>query len=255
MSLVPAKIQKWLRAEIFPQRIILSGDRGALDVAMEIASALQNCPREKIEKGIHSDTILFRDLGKSFKIDWSDAAKKDDQSENENVRGMIRWAHQKPSEGKYRIVILENFERVSNVAPHAMLKLIEEPPTNAIFLFTTRNHHQLLDMILSRMTVVRLAQEEQDFEIADEIRNFLESKNLLQKFQHIEEMYKQSQGSKEKKMDRSVFYKFLEQAIQYARFFEKCQKYLDLLLETHQGISQNINPRFALERLAVKITP
>ncbi|MCF7905582.1 hypothetical protein K9L63_00085 [Candidatus Gracilibacteria bacterium] len=252
--LIPSKIQKWLRADAFPQRVILSGDKSALDMAIEVASQLQDFPREKIEKGIHSDTILFRDTGKSFKIDWSDTAKKEGQGEYENVRGMIRWAHQKPTEGTYRIIILENLERVSHVAPHALLKLIEEPPARSVFLFTTRNHHQLLDTILSRMTVVRLAQEHRDFEVSDEIREFLDHTDLIRKFQLIEDLQKKSKDNEDKKINRTVFYDFLERTIQHARLFDQHRKHLDLLFETHQSISQNINPRFALERLAVKIT-
>jgi len=252
--MIPKNIQKWLQADIFPQRVLLSGGKNALETALKIASQLQNCSQEKIEKGIHSDILVFKDTGKSFKIDWSDTAKKDGQGEYENVRGMIRWAYQKPNEGKYRIIILENLERFSNVAPHALLKLIEEPPVRTVFLFTTRNHHQLLDTILSRLTVVRLAQENGDFEISDEICEFLDKKNLIQKFQLIENLQKKSKENEDKKMDRTVFYKFLEEVVQHARFFEQHRQHLNLLLETHTAISQNINPRFALERLAVKIT-
>jgi len=244
--MIPQQIDKWIASEVFPQRVLLSGGAEAMEIALETASQLQEVSREKIEKGIHLDTIVFRDKGKSFKINWSDRAKKDDQGEYENVLGIIRWAHQKPNEGKYRIVILENFERLSNVAPHALLKLIEEPPANAIFLFTTRNHHQLLDTIISRMTVIRLPREESDFEISEEIQSFFDSKNLIGKFQ--------TKDNKNKKIDRSVFFEFLETCILHARFFDKYRKFLPILFETYQAISQNQNTRFTLERLAVKIT-
>ncbi len=252
--MIPQQIDKWIASEVFPQRVILSGGPEALDIALETASQLQGASRKKIEKGIHLDTLVFKDKGKSFKIAWSDAAKKDDQGEYENVRGMIRWAHQKPNEGKYRIIILENFERVSRDAPHALLKLIEEPPTSAVFLFTTKNHHQLLDTIISRMTVIRLPKEERDFEISEEIQSFFNSKNLIGKFQTIDALDKQSKDNKNKKIDRSVFFEFLENCILHARFFEQYRKFLPILFETHQAISKNQNTRLTLERLAVKIT-
>jgi DNA polymerase III delta prime subunit len=254
MSQIPLSVQKWIQAETFPQRVLFSGGSNSFDTVLEIASALQGVPKEIIEKGIHSDTIIFRDTGKSFKIDWSNIAKKEEQGEFENVRGLIRWSHQKPSEGTYRIALLENFERVSRDAPHALLKLIEEPPIKTIFLFTTRNHHQLLDTILSRMTIVRLGRETEDFEIRDEIRNFFESQNLIKKFQYIEELNNQSKIGKNSKIERSVFFEFLEEMIRHARFFEKYQLYTELLFETHQAITQNVNPRFALERMAIKMT-
>ncbi len=248
------QINKWITNEAFPQRVLLSGGPDAIEIALQTASQLQGVSREKIEKGIHLDTLVFRDKGSSFKIDWSDAAKKDDQGEYENVRGMIRWAHQKPSEGRYRIIVLENFERISRDAPHALLKLIEEPPLKALFLFTTKNHHQVLDTIISRMTVVRLPRESADFEISQEIQSFFDSKNLITKFQTIDALDKESKDNKNKKIDRTVFLKFLENCILHARFFDQYRKFLPILFETYQAISQNQNTRFTLERLAVKIT-
>lgn len=249
-----SQINKWLASDVFPQRVLISGGSDAIEIAIETASQLQGTNREKLEKGIHLDTMIFRDKGKSFKIDWSDAAKKDDQGEYENVRGMIKWAHQKPSEGRYRIIVLENFERVSRDAPHAMLKLIEEPPTNVVFLFTTKNHHQLLDTIISRMTVIRLPRENGDFEISEEIQSFFDSKSLIGKFQIIDALDKESKAGKNKKIDRTAFFEFLENCILHARFFEQYQKYLPILFETYQAISKNQNTRLTLERLAVKIT-
>lgn len=225
-----------------------------MDMALDIATKLQKADRGKIESGIHTDTIVFRDQGKSFKIDWSEAAKRDQQGEYENVRGLAKWAYRKPVEAQYRIAILEHFERASNVAPHALLKLIEEPPPSVIFLFTTQNHHQLLDTILSRMTVVRLPRSEEDFEILDEVRDFFEGKNLIAKFRFIEQLDRQARDNKDRKIDRTIHFEFLEDLIRHARFFEEHRQHLGLLFETHQAISQNLNPRFSLERLAMKVT-
>lgn len=254
--MISQKIQKWIEKDVFPQRVLLSGQGNNIEIALDIATQLQKTTKEKIEKGIHSDVILFRDTGKSFKIDWSDAAKKEEQGEHENVRGLIKWAHQKPVEGKYRIVILENLERLSDVAPHACLKLIEEPPLKTIFLFTTQNHHhrKLLDTIISRLTVIRIPKEDLDFDIDDTVKLFLESKNLIKKFKIIEDLDKNAKDNKEKKMDRTVFLEFLNKVLHQARFFSQHQKHLEIILETHQAITQNINPKLTLERLAVKIT-
>ena len=99
----------------FPQRVLLSGKGDLLTLGIEIAARLQDTPREKIENGIHPDTIVFRDLGRSFKVDFSEAAKDDDQSENENARGMVRWAHQKTT-SPHRIIVLENLEHPQSLS-------------------------------------------------------------------------------------------------------------------------------------------
>ncbi|MBT3348841.1 hypothetical protein HN954_00145 [bacterium] len=248
-----AKIQKWLDADIFPQRVLLSGNAGALDLAIEIAAQLQKFDRKKIAAGVHADTIVFRDSGKSFKIDFSDRTKKDEQGEFENVLGMIRWAHGKP-ESAHRIVIFENLERVTFFAPHAMLKLIEEPPARAQFIFTTRNHHKMLDTILSRVTTVRLPQPERKILENPDIETFLNGKNLLEKFQLIKNLDEKSRDNPEKKIDRTELLKFLEDAIHFSRGKKSLQKNLNTLLETHTAIGMNLNPKFCLERLALKLS-
>ncbi len=253
--MIPHQIQTWLDNKVFPQRILISGGKEAVDIALQIAGKLQNVSPEKIQKGIHTDTLFFPDNGKSFKIDWSDTAKKEEQGEYENVRGMIRWAHQKPCEGEWRIVILEGLERLSREAPHACLKLIEEPPLKTIFLFTTRNHHhhRLLDTIISRLTLVRLPKQNSQEEISSDIQTFFASSNLIEKFKTIESLDKASKDNKDKKINRQVFFDFLNESMNYARITPRYHNHLEQILETHEAMSQNINPRFALERLALKV--
>jgi DNA polymerase III delta prime subunit len=253
MEIGNKKIANWLANKKFPARTLLSGKGNLIDIAIDIAANLQGISREKIESGIHADTIIFRDNKKSFKINWSDAAKKDGQSEHENVCGMIKLAHQTPL-SPYRIIILENIERVGREASHAMLKLIEEPASKVIFIFTTKNHHQLLDTILSRVTIVNVLEEETDFEMSEEIREFLDSRNVIKKFQIIDSLDKKSRDNFTKKINRSIFLNFIEDLITVSRILPKYQKHLEILLETHNAITSNLSPKFSMERLALKIT-
>jgi replication-associated recombination protein RarA len=252
MEICNNKIKNWLTSQNFPARTLLSGKGNLLDLAIEIASRLQGISREKIESGIHADTTLFRDTGKSFRIDWSDMAKKAGDQEHENVKGMIKLAHQTPL-SPYRIIILENIERVGREASHAMLKLIEEPASRVVFIFTTRNHHKLLDTIISRVSVVQVTEEEKDFEMSDTVRDFLEGRSLIQKFQIIEKLDKDARNNPAKKIDRTIFLNFLEDVIAVSRILPKYQKNLEILLETHNAITNNLSPKFSLERLALKI--
>lgn len=252
--MIPPKIQKWIDKDVFPQRTLFSATHGALDIALHVAAKLQDISLKKVQSGIHSDTIVFRDTGKSFKIDWSDAAKKDDQGEHENVRGLIKWAHQSPAEGKYRVVILENLERLSRESPHACLKLIEEPPRRTIFLFTTQNHHneRLLDTILSRVTVVRLPST--DPPTPDPLaQQFLNTSSLLERFKVIEDLDKTSKDNQDKKMDRTVFYTFLQSLLYEIQKNPLHHQHLELVSDTYQSIQRNINPRLTFERMVVKM--
>lgn len=248
---LPQKIEKWITADAVPQRLLLSGHTGAIETALEIAAKLQGLPVEKIASGAHADTLVFRDVGKSFKIDFSDAAKRDGQSPYENVRGLIRWAHQKP-EAAHRLIVLENLERITAVAPHAMLKLIEEPPARTRFLLTTRNHHKLLDTIISRVTLVRLAAAETQPAVSEPVQRFFAETSVLKRFQLVEELDKTARDNAEKKIDRAMLQNFVEESLRYARAQTEFQRMLEPLLETHTALGMNLNPKFCLERLVLK---
>lgn len=76
------------------------------------------------------------------------------------LRGIIDDAYIRPNEADAKVYILEEAEnRLDVVQQNAILKLIEEPPQNAHFIFTCLNSRGLLVTIRSRCTLVRLKSE------------------------------------------------------------------------------------------------
>jgi len=57
--------------------------------------------------------------------------------------------------GKYKIVFIENIERMTNEAANAFLKTCEEPLPKRLIIATTSNHLQLLETILSRALTIK----------------------------------------------------------------------------------------------------
>lgn len=245
------KLNTWLKSgtKNFPRRLLLSGD-DAISQALELATQLQETTLKHIESEIHSDTIVFRDLGKSFKIDYSDAAQKDGQNQHENARGLVKWLHRTPQEGPYRIAILENLERLSRESPHALLKLIEEPPKDAFLIFTTRNHHQILETVLSRVTVVRLpSTKDSQPETITQAHDFLSAQNLIERFQIIEELDKEVKKAK----DKHLFSLFTKEMIELLRTHKNLNQKLPEAFETFLAIKRNQNPKFCLEHFALQL--
>lgn len=240
---LPAQIERWIQAGVVPQRLMLTGRDDAFAIATEISARLQGAPKAHIEAGSHADTLILKDDG-IFKIGDAQNAEKN------TVRGMIRWAHQKPS-APYRIILFENFERVFHSAIHATLKLLEEPPSRTIFIMTTENPYRLLDTIISRVTIVRLPHQEKEFLIEDDIQNFLEGTNLLDSFAMIETLDKQTRGGE--KINREPIISWLDKCIAHARALRNLRHTLDILLQTRNSISGNLNIRFTLERLALHL--
>ena len=99
----------------------------------------------KAEAGIHPDIITVR--GKNEKT----GAFPIDQ-----IRDLRRDVHILPNEGRRKIYILENVEKMTPEAQDAFLKVLEEPPAYTVFLMTAAQEDKLLSTILSRVVRVRV---------------------------------------------------------------------------------------------------
>ena len=69
----------------------------------------------------------------------------------DSVRALIADAQQSSIDCDYKVYILDEAHQFSRAAWDASLKLIEEPPSNAIFIFCTTNPAKVPDTILSRV--------------------------------------------------------------------------------------------------------
>jgi DNA polymerase III subunit delta' len=97
------------------------------------------CPScREIEKGCHSDTIEIPDNGESIKI--------------EEVRNILSSLYMSKN-SRYRILLVKNIERMTLESANAMLKTLEDPPENVLFLLTTNRLKEILPTIISRVRV------------------------------------------------------------------------------------------------------
>lgn len=69
----------------------------------------------------------------------------------ENIREVIEHAKFTPSQGKYKIYIIDEVHMLSKWAFNALLKTLEEPPPHVIFLLATTEINKVPDTILSRV--------------------------------------------------------------------------------------------------------
>lgn len=132
-----------------PNAYIFSGppEVGKRTVTMTLAHILQcerdychDCPTcTQITKGIHSETIEFRDDGEQLGI--------------EPIRDLIARLSLTPS-AKYKIIIIERAERMTTEAANCLLKILEEPPPQTLFMMTTDSLRELLPTVVSRCRVL-----------------------------------------------------------------------------------------------------
>lgn len=97
------------------------------------------CGECEICRGIDDGTVL-------------DISEIDAASNNgvDNIRAIIEEAAFAPSKAKYRVYIIDEVHMLSPGAFNALLKTMEEPPSNVVFILATTEVHKLPATILSR---------------------------------------------------------------------------------------------------------
>ena len=68
----------------------------------------------------------------------------------ENIREIREQVQYPPTEGKYRVYIIDEVHMLSIGAFNALLKTLEEPPSYVIFILATTEVHKIPITILSR---------------------------------------------------------------------------------------------------------
>jgi len=76
-----------------------------------------------------------------------DAASNTSVDDVRDLRDKINFA---PSQGKYKIYIIDEVHMLSTAAFNALLKTLEEPPPHAIFVLATTEIHKIPATVLSR---------------------------------------------------------------------------------------------------------
>lgn len=68
----------------------------------------------------------------------------------EDTQAILEKIQYVPVNGRYKIYIIDEVHMLSNTAFNALLKTLEEPPENVIFILATTEPHKVLETIISR---------------------------------------------------------------------------------------------------------
>jgi DNA polymerase-3 subunit gamma/tau len=68
----------------------------------------------------------------------------------DDIRDLIEKTSFAPTQAKYKVYIIDEVHMLSTSASNALLKTLEEPPPNVIFILATTETHKLLPTIISR---------------------------------------------------------------------------------------------------------
>lgn len=70
------------------------------------------------------------------------------------ARELKEIAFLSPISGRYRVFVIENAENLTLPSANSLLKVLEEPPSSTIFIFTVRDLGNILKTIVSRALIV-----------------------------------------------------------------------------------------------------
>ncbi len=164
---------------------------GKTSTAKLLAKAL-NCPnRTRAEPCNECDMCEKVTRGGMMDVLEIDAASNRGIDEIRDLREKARFA---PSEGSYKVYIIDEVHMLTKEAFNALLKTLEEPPKSVIFILATTEPHKLPLTILSRC-------QRLDFrrisvpDIASHLERVMEKEDISIGEEGVQVIAKRAQGS------------------------------------------------------------
>lgn len=71
----------------------------------------------------------------------------------DDIRGLVDQVQVPPTEGRYRVFIIDEVHMLSTAAFNAFLKTLEEPPSYVVFILATTEKQKIIPTILSRCQI------------------------------------------------------------------------------------------------------
>ena len=96
------------------------------------------------------DSCRAFNSGTSMNIVELDAASNNGV---DDMRQLVDQVQVPPSQGRYRVFIVDEVHMLSTAAFNAFLKTLEEPPSYVVFILATTEKHKIIPTILSRCQI------------------------------------------------------------------------------------------------------
>ena len=142
-----------------PHTILLEGEDGCgkTTFAKMIAAAVL-CQQERVNRpcgACRNCRLILSDTHPDVEVVSSE--NKANAFHIDQIREIRSTAFIRPNDGEYKVYILRNIHNMTEQAQNALLKIIEEPPAQVVFIMTCNNRARILQTILSRAAVIPIS--------------------------------------------------------------------------------------------------
>jgi DNA polymerase-3 subunit gamma/tau len=120
---------------------------GKTSTARILAKAVNCLSTDKEKPCNQCEMCLAITEGSAMDVIEIDAASNTSVDDIRSLREKVNYA---PGQAKYKVYIIDEVHMLSNSASNALLKTLEEPPPQVIFVLATTEIHKVLPTILSR---------------------------------------------------------------------------------------------------------
>ncbi|MBC7319155.1 DNA polymerase III subunit [bacterium] len=151
-------LENAIKQEKIPHFFIFVGPNGVGKVSMakEFAMALNCIATDKPCRNCNMCLSIINNKNPDFIL-----------INNETIgiaqtRELREIAFLSPISGRYRVFVIENAENLTLPSANSLLKVLEEPPSSSIFIFTVKDLSNILKTIVSRALVVPFSPVKRD---------------------------------------------------------------------------------------------
>lgn len=164
-------VENFIASRRIPHAILIEGENANnnLDLAYYIASAAvcnnDNSPCGNCQNCHLSSNRSHPDITNISTLDGKKFLSV------AQIRELRTDAFVKPHQAQRRVFIIENSHRMNEQAQNALLKVLEEPPKNVVFILLVPSKTMLLDTIISRCVLLSTLTTQNDVDSHFDLAN------------------------------------------------------------------------------------
>jgi DNA polymerase III delta prime subunit len=177
----------------------------------------------------------------------------------EQIHEFIRKIQLKPYASKYKIGVILEAEKMTSESQNALLKTLEEPPSNTFIILTVNKISYLLPTIVSRCQIMELYSYNEN-SINQNMVDGILSASLIERFETIEKIIQMKNKEKRNELIEELlsclqlhFRNSLLTSFSDNQKREENLSVVQFIDLTKRAVRHNVNIRLALENLMMQI--